>query len=213
MSPVSWIFGVVFVGAASADWWSRWRDLRRLESWTKPLALVALIGVAVSLDPADADVRAWFVAALVASLVGDVFLLDGDRYFLAGLASFLVAHVLYTIGFLVAPDWRWGGFAVAAVAMVALILTVGRQIVRAAGVRAPALRGPVAAYLVVISAMAVTAAGAGDAWAIVGAALFVASDSILGWRQFVGSARWMSPAVMVTYHLGQAGLVLSLLGR
>jgi uncharacterized membrane protein YhhN len=168
--------------------------------------------VAVSIDPADADVRAWFVAALVASLAGDVFLLGDDRYFLAGLASFLLAHVLYTIGFLVAPDWRWIGIVLAAPAMAALVLTIGRRIVRAAGERAPALRGPVAAYLAVISTMAVTAAAAGDGWAIVGAALFVVSDTILGWRQFVRADRWMSPAVMITYHLGQAGLVLSLLG-
>jgi hypothetical protein len=41
--------------------------------------------------------------------------------------------------------------------------------------------------------------------------LFVASDSVLGWRQFVGSSRWMPVTIMVTYHLGQAGLVASLI--
>jgi len=81
-----------------------------------------------------------------------------------------------------------------------------------AGARAeePKLGPPVVAYLTVISAMAIAAAAAGNAWAVVGAALFVASDTILGWRNFVDRRPWMPLAVMVTYHLGQAGLVASL---
>jgi hypothetical protein len=55
------------------------------------------------------------------------------------------------------------------------------------------------------------AVAAGNAWAIAGAALFVTSDAVLGWRQFVGQAAWMPVTVMVTYHLGQAGLVAGLL--
>jgi uncharacterized membrane protein YhhN len=55
-----------------------------------------------------------------------------------------------------------------------------------------------------------TAMATGSTWAILGAALFVASDSVLGWRQFVADARWMPITIMVTYHLGEAGLVASL---
>ena len=210
MNPTAWVLVALFGGLAAANWWSRWRDARSVELWTKPLALVALTGVAIALDPADPAERAWFVAALVASLAGDVFLLFGDRYFIAGLGSFLVAHVLYSVGFVVAPDWRWPGFALALVAMAALAALIGRRIVVAASEHDAALRAPVSAYLVVISAMAASAGAAGNPWAIAGAGLFVASDSLLGWRQFVGGDRWMAPAVMITYHLGQAGLVLSL---
>ena len=211
MTATAWLLIALFGALAAANWWSRWRDVRALELWTKPLALAALTGVAIGLDPADPAVRAWFVAALVASFAGDVFLLFGERYFVAGLGSFLVAHVLYSVGFVVAPEWRWAGFVLALVAMAALATRVGRRIVVAAGEHDAALRAPVTAYLVVISAMAACAGAAGNGWAIAGAGLFVASDSLLGWRQFVGSARWMAPAVMMTYHLGQAGLVLSLL--
>ena len=48
--------------------------------------------------------------------------------------------------------------------------------------------------------------------AIAGSALFVLSDSILGWRQFVGPKRWMPLAVMVTYHGALLGLALTLAG-
>ena len=211
MTTAAWAFLVVFVIAAGANWWSRWTDDRRTELWSKPLALIALIGVAVTLDPVDPAVRVWFVAALVCSLAGDVFLLDGDRRFIPGLVAFLLAHVAYTIGLVVAPDWSWVGFGAGVVLMVALASTVGLRIVRAARRSEPVLGPAVSAYLLAISLMFCAAVASGNWWAIVGAGLFVASDSVLGWRQFVGSARWMPVTVMVTYHLGQAGLVASLI--
>ncbi len=125
MSGVSIGCAVVFVVAAGANWWSRWTDDRRTELWSKPLALIALIGVAATLDPVDPAVRAWFVVALVFSLAGDVFLLDGDRRFIPGLVAFLLAHVAYTIGLIVAPDWSWVGFVVGVVIMVVLAAAVG----------------------------------------------------------------------------------------
>ena len=211
MTNAAWIFAAVFAVAAGANWWSRWTDDRRTELWSKPLALIALIGVAATLDPVDPAVRAWFVVALVCSLAGDVFLLDGDRRFVPGLVAFLLAHVAYTVGLIVAPDWSWVGFGVGVVLTGALASTVGVRIVRAARRSEPVLGPAVSAYLVAISLMFCAAVATGSPWAIVGAALFVASDSVLGWRQFVGSARWMPVTVMVTYHLGQAGLVASLL--
>ncbi|MDX2380639.1 MAG: lysoplasmalogenase [Acidimicrobiia bacterium] len=210
MTAASTAFLALFVVVAAANWWSRWSDDARLERLTKPTALVALIGVALALDPVDPTVRTWFVVALVFSLAGDVFLLGGDERFVLGLASFLLAHIAYTVGFIVADDWRWIGFAVGAVLVGVLALTVGSRIVAGARRSSAALGPPVVAYLLVISAMAAAAAAAGNGWAIVGAALFVTSDSLLGWRQFVTPARWMAPAVMITYHLGQAGLVISL---
>ena len=211
MTTAAWAFLVVFVIAAGANWWSRWTDDRRTELWSKPLAVIALIGVAATLDPVDPAVRVWFVAALVCSLAGDVFLLDGDRRFIPGLVAFLLAHVAYTVGLIVAPDWSWIGFGVGVVLTAALVSTVGRRIVGAARRSEPVLGWAVSAYLVAISLMFCAAVATGNWWAIVGAGLFVASDSVLGWRQFVGSARWMPVTVMVTYHLGQAGLVASLL--
>ena len=165
----------------------------------------------MTLDPVDPAVRAWFVVALVFSLAGDVFLLDGDRRFIPGLVAFLFAHVAYTVGLIVAPDWSWAGFFVGVALVVALVSTVGLRIVRAARRSEPVLGPAVSAYLLAISLMFCAAVATGNPWAIVGAGLFVASDSVLGWRQFVGSASWMPVTVMVTYHLGQAGLVASLL--
>jgi uncharacterized membrane protein YhhN len=73
-----------------------------------------------------------------------------------------------------------------------------------------ALQKPVLAYLVVIMAMAVVGWSTTMPWVIAGTTLFVISDSILGWHQFVGQKKWMSPAVMITYHGAIAALALSL---
>ena len=212
MTSSAWLSALVFVLAAAANWWSRLDDgRRRVELWSKPLALVALIAVAVTLDPADELVRAWFVVALCCSLAGDVFLLFGDRYFVPGLVSFLLAHLAYTFGLVAVGGWSSAAFLVGAVFMAALAVTVGVRIVLAARRRARVLGPAVTAYLVAISVMFCAAMATGNTWAILGAALFVASDSVLGWRQFVAQASWMPVTIMVTYHLGQAGLVASLI--
>ncbi len=212
MTDAAWTFTAVFVLAAAANWWSRLDERRRrTELWSKPLALVALIAVALTLDPADQLVRAWFVVALMCSLAGDVLLLYGDRYFVPGLVAFLLAHLAYTFGFLAFDDWSSAGFLIGAAMMAVLAATVGVRIVLAARRKERVLGPAVTSYLVAISVMFCVAMATGNTWAIIGAALFVASDSVLGWRQFVADARWMPVTVMITYHLGQAGLVASLL--
>jgi uncharacterized membrane protein YhhN len=211
MTTAAYLAAAIAVVAALANWWSRWADHRATERWSKPLVLLALIGVAVAIDPVDSTVRAWFVAALVASLAGDVFLLGDDRWFVPGLVAFLLAHLAYTVGLIAADSWYWARFAVAAAVLVAFGVIVGRRIVGGATRERPVLGPAVVAYLVAISLMAAAAAATGNWWALAGATLFVVSDAVLGWRQFVGRAAWMSLVVMVTYHLGQAGLVASLL--
>ena len=49
-------------------------------------------------------------------------------------------------------------------------------------------------------------------WAIGGALLFYVSDAFIGWSRFVKHFPGERLAIMTTYHLGQVGIVLSLLG-
>ncbi|MCU1351829.1 MAG: putative rane protein [Acidimicrobiales bacterium] len=204
---------LVLAGACAAgDWFGVLRGNQRLRYVCKPATLAALVAVAVALHPFDARVRVWIVVGLVFSLAGDVFLMLSDRWFVAGLASFLLGHVAYVVGLTMArasAGWLLVGVAVVAVGVVA----VGRPVVRS--VRSgehPELTGPVVAYLTVISAMVVSAFGTRSAWAIAGASLFYVSDAVLAWNRFVEQRRWGDIGVMTTYHLGQAGLVLFLVG-
>jgi uncharacterized membrane protein YhhN len=202
---------------AVGDWIARSRAAstgpwRRVEYVCKPATMVGLIVAAAVLEPAGGagSRRAWFVAALVFSLAGDVLLMLPREQFVAGLSAFFAAHCCYLGGF-----WSDGpssaplvlGTAVAGV----VIGVLGKRILAAVRSRDPALAGPVTAYMVVIGAMLATALAVANPLAGAGATLFVASDSMIAWDRFVGRLAGASVAIMVTYHLGQALLVASLL--
>ena len=192
--------------AAVADWVAVWKRPASIETVLKPLVLVALIGVALTIDPADGGQRAWFVAALVLSLAGDVFLLPSVDKFVPGLASFLLAHVAYVVGFL-QVDRPSGWQAIFVVLLVPVVL----QVVRGVRRKEPSLLVPVCVYIAVIAAMLGTALATGQDVARQGATLFAVSDSILALDRFDQHRRWMPTSVMVTYHVAQGLLVLSLL--
>ena len=199
-------------GFAIGDWISRAPDgrARRLEFVCKPATLVLLIAVAIAIDPEHGSVRAWFVAALVLSLAGDIFLMLPREQFEAGLAAFLLAHVCYIAGF-VARGLRGVAFVLALGGVAVVLAPVAVRVLRGVSARDPARRPPVVAYLVVIATMLAAAVASGNPFAIAGAALFVASDAMIAWSRFVADFDTASVAIMVTYHLAQAGLVLSLL--
>ncbi|HEY5024562.1 MAG TPA: lysoplasmalogenase [Acidimicrobiales bacterium] len=196
---------------AVGDWVARATKNTALEYLCKPATLVALLATAVALHPAHhaGARRDWFVVALVCSLVGDVLLMLPTDMFVAGLAAFLVGHLMYVAGMWAHPP---SGIAVTVAALgVAVVVTpVARRILGTLRGRAE-LGVPVAIYIVVISVMLATALATGNVLAGVGAALFVASDAMIAWNRFVRPLRAADLAIMVTYHLGQAGLVLSLL--
>jgi uncharacterized membrane protein YhhN len=64
--------------------------------------------------------------------------------------------------------------------------------------------------VVVIGAMGVSAVASGNALAAAGALLFMLSDSLIGETRFVRPWVGAGVAIMVTYHLGQALLTVSL---
>ena len=221
LTPASIALLAMAAVAAGADWVVVARDASRPHDagrpratpsarlFTKPLVLVLLVAVAITLEPRDPAVRAWFVVGLVCSLVGDVALLS-PRGFAAGLAIFLLAHVAYAVGFLV------GGVSVVPlVAGLAVMVVFDAVLARRV---LPALRTsgrgslvrPVVAYMAAITAMVTLAAGSALSLAIVGAGLFAASDAILADGRFVRRRPCAEIAVMVLYHVGQACLVLSL---
>ena len=196
---------------AALDWVAVQLERKPLEYVCKPLTMVCLIGVAFALDVDDPSVRSWFVAALVLSLLGDVFLMLPADLFVPGLLSFLLAHVAYIIGMHV-DQVSFGRLLIGIAVMAAFIATVGLRVVR--GVRAgpdPSLAGPVVAYMLVIAAMVASAIGVGHPAAVIGAALFCFSDTLIAWNRFVGPTTGAPVMIMVTYHLAQIGLVLSLI--
>lgn len=194
---------------AVTNWWAVSAGKRIVEWVTKPGVMVLLIVTALALAPTSDATRAWVVVGLVCSLLGDVFLMLPVERFVAGLASFLVAHVAYVVAFVL--EWSSAiGAAIGVGFVVVAAATIGRRIVSTVRTKEPAFTGPVAAYLVVISAMVVAAFATANPWTIAGALCFFASDGLLAWNKFVGSFVGARFAVMSTYHLAQFGIVVSL---
>lgn len=210
-TPAAVLLGLA-AAFAVADWVAVARDEKRLEYIAKPAALALLTGVALLLEPADATQRAWWVAALVCSLAGDVFLMLPGR-FVPGLASFLLGHLAYVAGFWLGPLGGVGPVELAvALAVPALgVALLGPRILAGARGHDRRLGVPVAAYFAAIGAMVVSALLTREPWAIAGALLFFASDSMIGFRNFVAERPWHDLAIITTYHIGQGLLVLSLL--
>ena len=192
---------------AVADWVCVARRPCRAEVVLKPLVLVLLVGAALAADADSGAQQAAFVVALVLSLAGDVFLLPQVDRFVPGLASFLLAHVAYVVGFWTHDE---GGLLWLAVLVVPALGAVAGRVTRAVRASEPELVVPVAIYIAVIAAMIVSALAFGDGVAIAGALLFGTSDSILAIGRFARAPRWAPVAVMITYHLAQGLLVASL---
>ncbi|MFZ9629017.1 MAG: lysoplasmalogenase [Ilumatobacteraceae bacterium] len=207
---------VATAASALVNWWSRLEigERRqavadRLETVTKPLVTIGVILVAVTSD-APRDIAMPMVFALVLCLIGDVALLPVVDRFVVGLAAFLLGHLVAIVSFLERGLDRptLGGIALILAAL--LMATVGNVIVKSATRDDAALRRPVLAYLVVISAMAAVGWATGDPLVIAGSTAFVVSDAVLGWRQFVRPLRHGGLIVMVTYHAAIGLLALSL---
>jgi uncharacterized membrane protein YhhN len=152
------------------------------------------------------------VLALALSAAGDAFLAhEGDPAFLGGLGSFLLAHIAYAVLFIGAGPGLAAAPVSGVVAVVVFALVMGTLMVRNAG----ALALPVAVYVLAIAVMGLGGVTLGGL-VLLGAALFMASDAILGSEKFLMSGtsslrRLTSPAVWVLYYAGQVLITLGLL--
>jgi uncharacterized membrane protein YhhN len=125
--------------------------------WAKAAASTGFIATAVAAGAADTTYGGWVLAALCLGWLGDLALVSARRlWFLLGLGSFLLSHLAYIGAFAtVRPN-----ALVAILAAAALLLpagVVGRWLWPHLG---SDMRGPVVAYIAVITAMVAAAAGA-----------------------------------------------------
>ncbi len=157
------------------------------------------------------------LAGLVFSLGGDVFLIfqgEASMYFMLGLGSFLIAHILYITAFtktyLVNHEIKFlqkYGWAML------LVVAYGWFFFNAIKDFLGPMIGPVLVYTMVISLMLLIALNrfrkvstASFLWITVGALFFVASDSLLAWNKFVRELDHSHLLIMLTYGLAQYGI-------
>jgi uncharacterized membrane protein YhhN len=212
---------------ALVDWVAVAKSWKKVEYIAKPAAMLILLGLLALVGGFGSLPLICFSLGIFFSMAGDVFLMISyarfsERWFLPGLAAFLLAHVSYIVGLNtplpnVSPIWSLG---------LAIILALGaarilRRIID--GVRQkglPRLVRPVSLYGMVITLMLLSAlltlnnpawkTSAGGLVAL-GAILFYFSDILLAWNKFVNPIKNGRLANMILYHLGQAALVAGVL--
>jgi uncharacterized membrane protein YhhN len=163
------------------------RGSRALVWLAKPLASAGFVALALARGATASGYGRLVLAALVLGWLGDVLLIPkgARRAFAAGLGSFLLGHLAFAAAFLargVSAAWLAGGALVAAAAALPIARWLAPHV-------PDALRLPVRAYVVVISAMVACAAGAfgatRDAALLVGAFAFFLSDLAVARERFV----------------------------
>jgi uncharacterized membrane protein YhhN len=202
---------------AIVDWIAVVKSWRGLEYCAKPAVILTLL-IWVGVLGGFQGPMLWFVLGLLFSLAGDVFLMLPNEQFIAGLVSFLVAHLCYMIGFSI--DGLIVSLPILILALVVFFaaLRIYRRI--SLSLRADeksSLQIPILLYSVVISIMLLTALATfvRSEWrlsaAVVasgGALLFFVSDTLLAWNRFVTPLPKGRLFSMMAYHLGQIGIAI-----
>lgn len=151
--------------------------------------------------------------ALALSTLGDVLLdLDPERLFVFGLGSFLVAHFVYI--FLFVRNRRRAIPLSAPRKLLALLvllysIAISSWLLPSLGT----LIVPVAIYMCAITAMVLSAilARLPNPWVVVGAVLFLVSDSLLAVNKFKTPIPLRDFLVWSTYYAGQYGIAIGFL--
>lgn len=202
--------------AYCVEWFAVATENPRLRRISKPAAVLLLL--AWFTQQGHWQNELWFFGmGLVFSLGGDVFLLLPVKFFPAGALSFLTAHIFYIIGLnqrLPALTWPCL-LPLLAVAVAAFL--IARKFFHGFKQRqSKRLKALIIVYMVGISCMLLSALLTplrpgwppnAAAWTVAGALLFFVSDSILAWNKFIRPLKNGNLLVMVTYLLGQLGIV------
>lgn len=180
----------------------------------KPGTMLIIIGMLWVYPPIDESLRWLITMGLIASLVGDCFLMLPSKPLLPGLTSFLIAHVIYVYAFAQRAELVWS-----LVLGVVLLLLIGW----AAGLfvfmrhKAGKLLGPGALYIGSLGCMVFYAGNValnglvGGNLLLLGALFFLVSDSALAFNRIYQPYRSAQLLILSTYYVAQYLIAASVL--
>ncbi|KAF2149123.1 YhhN-like protein [Myriangium duriaei CBS 260.36] len=159
----------------------------------KPLASLGFLLASVDAPKPSSMMR----IGLVLAALGDVLLIS-EKTFEAGLFSFLVGHIFYTLAFAQYPGFRPFFTTLSTIPLACVVFPVHAYL-------QPYVEGemqiPVAAYMLVVSIMVAFSFGTKNATCITGALLFYVSDLTVARDQFV-LREWANKAVGLPMYYG-----------
>ena len=202
---ISKILQILLVVVFATDLFFIFNNQPELRFFTKPLLLPILIlmyfpqakSLKIQLDK-------FFLVGLALSFFGDLFLLF-QWGFLPGLGSFLLAHVFYIISFrkkIQNSIWKFWPIILGLYASILLVFLFPYL---------KEMKIPVLIYAVVISVMMYNALKTNNRNLMIGALLFLISDTLLSVNLFLKPLMILNLLVMITYVLAQWFLVRGML--
>jgi uncharacterized membrane protein YhhN len=191
---------------------AQYRGPRWVVYLCKPLTTALILALACGRG-GERTYTILIAVGLLCSLAGDILLMLPQDRFLAGLASFLLAHIVYSGAFIIAAQRPWTGTS-----LLTLIPLLAFGLVALLGLR-PHLDSslvPVLCYMLVILFMAWRAIEyarqypePGPVLAAAGAMVFVISDTALAYNRFARPFRTAQALVLGTYFAAQWLIALS----
>ena len=201
------ILQIILVIVFAIDLFLIFANKIELRFFTKPLLLPLLILIFITrLKSEKTQVDKLFLAGLVLSFFGDLFLLF-QWGFLPGLGSFLLAHVFYIISFRKKTQnsiWRFWPIILGLFATTLLVFLFPYL---------KEMKIPVIIYAVVIATMMYNALKTHNRNLIIGALLFLISDTLLSINLFLQPLMILNLLVMITYIAAQWFLVKGMISE
>jgi len=178
----------------------------------KPGTMALIIVLALYGSKLDTTFSKWVVVALLFSVVGDVFLMLEDKWFVHGLASFLMAHLFYIGGFLTyfTLDFTAGLLSATILCIISLVFyfIILPEVKEQGGIP---MSIAVAVYILVIAGMVWLSILSGVKILIIAAILFLISDAVLAYDKFKQAFLVSEHMVMFTYFSAQFLFAISIL--
>lgn len=184
------------------------RGARAVAAVMKIIASSTFVATALARGAVETPYGRVLLAALVLSWLGDALLMSKrSTAFLAGLGSFLLAHLCFAAAFVLrGVDGRYSSIATLVV-LVAALGVVRWLIPHVTG----KMRVPVFAYVLAISVMVTLAWGTVPSLVIpLGATLFFASDLAVARERFVAPSPWNRRWGLPLYYAAQLLFVASI---
>lgn len=201
-----WIIAISISALCSAalNIWSDYKKQKLLVYLFKPLTLIFIIALPLIAKAPSTNYKYLILTGLGFSLLGDIFLMLPKRRFIEGLLSFLIAHLFYSAAFLSNMRWRFSIWPLFPLLLYAVIFFM--DLFPYLG----KMKFPVVAYMLVITAMAWLAAQRylqikemKPLLALIGAFIFIISDSSLALNQFVRRHKFGQALTLSTYFAAQ----------
>jgi len=209
---------IAFLFLALLHLYAVYANLPNLRFFSKPLICISLIFILYKETGLKKNIEKLVAVGLFFGCLGDIFLMLNENMFVAGLASFLIGHILYVIAFSKQTSAKALSKHKSYILIAGILASFSYYLYSILKPSLGPLKIPVILYIIVIAAMAFFAYTRryqtntlSFIICLIGALLFIFSDSILALNKFVAYLANSGLYIMSSYILAQYFITLGII--